>query len=185
MASVHTLSIATAHAIHRLLDDPSPSLIDEAIELAQRARDSLEMDNTSMCAAMMFAQPLVRQWQPHWRFSYVVGVILGMKYTVDGFFIADVIEHLTQEFPLSTLQAGEVIALKDFDWCDISGRQRSFRNALVNVALERAVELDGNPEPSDEDIHVMIVDDSDFVRDIHTQFVRLLRPNARIMTCWR
>lgn len=179
----HTLSVATAHAIHRMLDDPEPDVVVEACAFAQQARERLCLNNTNMTATMMFAQPLVKLWQPHWRFAYVVGLILGTKYTTDGFFIVDIIEHLTDEFPLEALKEGESVALEIFEWKGIHGRQRSFRNALVNVALENPMPATQNGAAAVDHLHVVIVDDCPVIREIHDSMVKSIHPRAKTALC--
>eukprot|EP00966_Prymnesium_polylepis_P210841 4882672-Prymnesium_polylepis.1 len=81
--TMHSTSVASACAIERLLDEPPPDLIHDAAQFVQLARERLVLDNSSMAAAIMFAQPLIKLWQPHWKFAYAVGLNMGIKYTTD------------------------------------------------------------------------------------------------------
>ena len=125
---MHSTSVASARAIERLLDEPPPNLIHEAAQFVQLARERLVLDNSSMAAAIMFAQPLITRWQPHWKFAYVVGLNMGIKYNIDGFYTNDIITHFTDEFTLEELLEGESIAIGIFDWGEMNKRTRSFRN---------------------------------------------------------
>jgi len=184
---MHTTSIATAIAIERLLDDPPAGLRAEAIEYVELARNNLALDNASITAGIMFAQPLIKMWQPHWKFAYTVGLAVGIKYTTEGFYIGDIVEHLTSEFPLDCLLEGEAIAITVFDWSQMHQRLRNFRNALVNVALDPAGGVAGSaghpPEAPPNGMHVLIVDDSQLVLDVHRSLIEFLSPEARIHTC--
>ncbi|KAL1527462.1 hypothetical protein AB1Y20_016127 [Prymnesium parvum] len=187
---IHTYSLATGVAIARLLEEPSATVADEAAAFAEHARVSLALDNAAMTAAIMFAQPLVKMWQPHWKFAYVIGLCLGVKYTTDGFYIVDILDHVTKEFSLEFLKEGERLALSTVEWTNMSHRSRIFRNALVGVALERPAALLEDPigsapvitPPQHPDVHVLIVDDSKIICRVHKACVLALRPNATVHT---
>ena len=120
---MHALSLASAVAIARLVGGSAiEELIDEAAEYVECARFNLALDNISIVAAMMFAQPLLNLWKPHWKFAYTVGLSMGVKFTTEGFFLADITEHLTDEFPIALLEEGEGTALEIFDWTALSSR---------------------------------------------------------------
>jgi len=184
--TMHSTSVASACAIERLLDEPPPDLIHDAAQFVQLARERLVLDNSSMAAAIMFAQPLIKLWQPHWKFAYAVGLNMGIKYTTDGFYIKDIITHLTDEFTLEELTEGESIAMGIFDWGEMNMRTRSFRNALVNVALEHPQRFpaeNGSQRGGELELHVLIVDDCEFVRRIHSELVQAIKPGANIKQC--
>ena len=63
---MHPYSFASGVAIARLLADDVPGLEEEAVEYVERARVTLALDNSALAAAMMFAQPLLARWKPHW-----------------------------------------------------------------------------------------------------------------------
>jgi len=137
---------------------------------------------------MMFAQPLLEMWKPEWKFAYTVGLSLGAKFTTEGFYLADIVNHLTDEFTLETLLEGERIACEAYDWLAMNERVRVFRNALLNVALEEPLTASGaDPNsllpPGDEELHVLIVDDSRTVCALHRAMVLGLRPTAHVHTC--
>ena len=189
---MHSTSIATAIAIARLVDNAPPGLVGEAAAYVERARMRLALDNAALSAAMMFAQPLIKLWRPHWKFAYTVGLALGIKFTTEGFFLVDIVQHLTDEFSLRVLKEGEFAALKVIDWFDANRRCRSFHNALVSVALEHP--LPGEHEqpapqptvagqPNDNASHVLVVDDSALICQMHTALVQEIRPDARVHSC--
>jgi len=142
----HTM--ATGVAISRLLDDVDVAgqneyVAQEIAEYAELARVRLHLDNAAVTAAMMFAQPLVEMWKPQWKFAYTIGLSLGAKFTTEGFFIVDIIDHLTDEFSMEALKEGERIAVASYDWVAMNQRLRVFRNALVSVALEQPLAPSG------------------------------------------
>jgi len=112
-AAMHNFAKATGVAIARLLqdddefDDVSDSLVLEIAEFAERARVQLALDTSVLANAVLFAQPLVLEWKPKWKFAYTIGLALSAKLDFDGFFLGDIIEHLTNEFPLHALKTGE------------------------------------------------------------------------------
>jgi len=188
---MHSHAMATGLAVARLLENPDPGLVVEAAEFAELARVKLALDNAAITSSMMFAQPLIKMWRPHWKFAYTVGLSIGVKFTTEGFYISDIIDHVTDEFTLGCLKEGECLALRLFDWAEIHARFRNFRNALVHVALERPLPAARPPtrmprvvgEPEEPDLHCLIVDDSPFVLQLHRALVLGLKPNARIHTC--
>lgn len=199
---MHNLSKATAKAIGRRLEAigviVSEAILLEISAFAERARVGLCLDNASVTAAVMFAQPLLDMWGTHWKFAYTVGLCLGVKLTTEGFYIADILEHVTDEFSLEVLKRGERDALAVYDeqlgWSHLNERCRMFRNALVNVALEEPLEP---LEPSVADqrtllehqglpdavLHVLIVDDCAITCNLHRSFVLEHRPNAQVQVC--
>jgi len=184
---MHSHSIASGLAIARLVDNPDdPHLAQEAADFVEHARTRLALDNSAVTCAMMFSQPLIKMWVPHWKFAYTVGLAMGVKFTTEGFFLIDILEHVTQEFTLECLKAGEALALELFDWTSMNQRCRDFRNALVSVALESPpsarrpvpnMPTQFGPPPIE---HVLIVDDSQIVRDLHEQLVLQIRPGAHV-----
>ena len=100
-------------------------------------------------------------------------------------------EHWTDEFSLKALKTGEMRALKDYDWGNMEKRARSFRAALLHVALEsplpgpyaaQPIVLAGEEPPA---IHVLVVDDSTAVLEQHRSLVKYFSPGAKIHTCSR
>ena len=188
---MHTFSMASAIAIARLMDNPPPELIDEAAVYVELARVHLALDVACLTAAMVFAQPLIKRWQPCWKFAYTVGLSLGAKYVTEGFYLADIHDQLTDEFGLENLQKGEEIALEGFDFGRMNLRFRNFRNALADVAMEQPLAADDRPDPiamvvgmaDDEFVHVLIVDPSARTCAAHRQLVLDLRPDAKVHTC--
>ena len=187
--TLHTYSYACGIAISRLVDDAPPGLEIEAAAYIGEARDSLCLDNCSLCAGMMFAQPLLKRCSSHWKFAVTVGLIIGTKFTTEGFFTSDVVTHLTKDFSVAALAEWEGIAISDYDFSSMANRLRSFRNSLLLVALEdplpglrpsasltsRVVGLSELPE-----LHVLIVDSSPIVLDFHRGLVHHVRPQARV-----
>ena len=121
-------------------------------------------------------------------FAYTVSLILGAKITTDGFYTADVIEHLTQAFSLEALKEGEAIAITEYEWDNFWGRLRTFRNALASVALEDPLPVDrptaalppivglpALPEP-----HVLIVDDDPATCELHRSLTLAVQPNSTV-----
>ena len=98
---MHNFSRATGYAIARLIhemddhevedDDLPVELVEEISAFAEKARVNLCLDNAIMTNAMMFAQPLAENWRPEWKFAYIIGLIMGAKFTVDGFHVVDII----------------------------------------------------------------------------------------------
>jgi len=183
---------ATGVAIERILSRnesvETPVTAAEISEYVELARVRLQLDNAAVTAAMMFAQPLLEIWDPHWKFAYTVALSLGAKYTTEGFFVIDIINHLTNEFSLEALKEGERVALYNYDWNTMHRRVRVFRNALVNVSLETPMAPAANhtpppTQPDDFGLHVLILDDSPMVCELHEHMVRTIRPDARIRTC--
>jgi len=198
-ARMHNLSRATARALARLLEDEASKVQDGQDEVTfdeneialfvEEARIKLLLDNSMLVAAVMFAQPLVQKWPSNWRFAYAVAVLLGLKFNSDGVYAADIIEHWTDEFSLNALKAGERRALKDYDWGNMEKRARSFRAALLHVALEsplpgpfaaQPIVLAGEEPPA---IHILVVDDSTTVLEQHRSLVEYFSPSAKIHTC--
>jgi hypothetical protein len=187
---MHNYAKATGVAIARLLEDDRPEVVQEISEYAEEARIRLALDNSAVTAAMMFAQPLVKMWRPEWKFAYTIGLSLGAKFTTEGFYLGDIVDHLTDEFTLETLREGERIACEAYDWLEMNERVRAFRNALLNVTLEEPLATFGTGPSSllpagDEELHVLIVDDSKAVCALHRAMVLGLRPTARVHTCER
>ena len=107
---MHTHSMATGLAIARLVNDAPEGLAQEAAEYVERARVKLALDNSAIVAALMFAQPLIKMWVPHWcgarpivlprvqpatrsrdvarprrrKFAYTIGLSIGVKFTTEG-----------------------------------------------------------------------------------------------------
>ena len=123
------------------------------------------------------------------QFTYTIAVVLGAKMMLDGFFLADIFNHVTQEFPLTSLAEGEKQALEAFQWGDMNRRVTQFRNALLNVALEAPPPHDDETNgvlalaANEPELHVLIVDDSAVELEMHTALVRNVRPTARIHAC--
>ena len=91
---MHTISLATGIAVSRLATG-GPALIQAASQYAELARVRLMLDVPALAAAMMLTQPLIQiLWGGDWKFAYSVGLILGVKFTTEGFYTSDVIEHL-------------------------------------------------------------------------------------------
>ena len=101
-------------------------------------------------------------------------------------------DHVTNEFSLEALKMGEQIALKEYKFGDMNQRRKIFRNALIHVALEHplpglvAEEPNLLPgEPAVQPLHVLIVDDSPHVRELHRSLILNMRPSARVTMCER
>jgi len=187
---MHIMSRATGMAVAHRLEDIgvaiTDDLADEVAEFAERARTTLSLDNSALTAAMMFAQPFLESWAPNWKFAYTIGLIIGVKFTTEGFYLADVFDNMTDEFPLEVLKEGERVALREYDWGQMNSRCRSFRNALVHVALQDPVAQLVEPVEDDgaeEVLHVLIVDDCVLTCELHESYVLHHRPSARIKMC--
>ena len=101
-------------------------------------------------------------------------------------------EHVTKDFSLEALKEGERVALREYKFGNMIQRRRTFRNALIQVALEHPLPgimaeepklLPG--EPAIQPLHVLIVDDSPHVCEFHRSLILNLRPSARIKMCER
>ena len=75
----------------------------------------------------------------------------------------------------------------------MNSRLRTFRNALVGVALEEPLPA-ARPAasvqrvvgvPDEPELHVLIVDDSQHVHELHRTLVRQVRPHAKIHSVFR
>jgi len=188
---MHNISRATGLAIVRRLAalqgyTVPPGTEQEAADFAERARLALCLDNSAMTAAMIFAQPCIANWHPQWKFAYTVGLALGTKLTTEGFYLGDIIERLTNEFPIDILMEGERHILQAFEWGRMNERCRTFRNALVHVALENPEAADAPkpptvvPEDAAAGLHVIVVDDDEVTCELHVALVRRFVPNARV-----
>jgi len=184
---MHTFSEATGIAIVKLLEAQGSLVpdVDTVSEYAELCRVCLDLGNAEVVMAMMFAQPLVRMWAPHWKFAYTVSVSLGAKYAADGFYLIDIVEHVTAEFSLEQLREGERLALEEYQFGNMNDRYRKFRNALIEVGLKATVApapTNSVHIPADEsELHVLIIDQhEDMAR--HRALVLTCRPSARIAT---
>lgn len=185
---MHTLSAATGIAIGRLVSKDNADIARQAAKYVELARVRLALENASIILAMVFAQPLILRWGEHWKFAYTVGLSLGIKFTIDGFFLADIVDHLTDEFSLQNLKEGEQLALNVLDIMKLQQSFGTFRSALAGIALELggfsnelrlpravcAVEYGCPVAP----IHVVLIDESVLVRKVHKWMVLSARPNA-------
>ena len=98
-----------------------------------------------------------------------------------------------QGYTFEQLRDCELRAAAWLNCIDITQRFQSFRNALVNVALEHAQVLAtlpnaqalAIPDADNPHPHVLIVDDSDITCEIHTACVRNFRQNATVHACHR
>jgi len=196
---MHNLSRATGLALARLVigsnndtsggSDDLDELADQIAEFAEEARLCLKLDGAVMCNAVMFTQPLIDLFSNHWRFALVVGVCLSAKYSLEGFFIGDIIEHWTDEFPLNSLITAERLAFRRYleTMDNMELRQRTFRNALLSVVIEEPVPGAEIEEPATvpgESIrppNVLIVDDSGRARELHRALVLAACPGATVL----
>ena len=156
---MHSLSLGTGVAINRLLEPymQSADLAMEIAAFAELARHRLGLDNAACVAAMLFTEPLIGMWRPHWKFAYVTGLILGIKLTTEGFYTIDVVNHLTAEFTLGELLQGErhVFCLV-INADQIALRFHQYRNCLANVTFQAfhladTAPLDAEKEPDMHD----------------------------------
>jgi len=159
--------------------------VEEIADYAEAARERLEMDNAAVTASIMIAQPLLERWAPEWKLAYTIAVAIGTKITTEGFFLSDIIQHLTNEYSLQTLIRCERIALEAYDLLDLRTRQWRFRNALISVALEQP-----RPGPmrilqhdTKEESHILIVDESTLELRRHRSLVLDLQPKAKVHCC--
>lgn len=193
---MHSLSIASGIAIGRLVktknSDENSKVVMEAAEFTDRARLKLGLENSSIVTAIMFAQSLISLWLPHWKFAYTIGLSLAIKFTTDGFYLIDIIEHLTDEFSLNNLQEGERIALSIIETFDMERRFCIFRCALANLALNNSRSSGLPVFPADErfqdcesPFHVLLIDESAVVRRQHRLMVLAIRPGATVGECAR
>ena len=99
----------------------------------------------------------------------------------------------TQDYTIQELFDAELRAVEKYDWNDMAQRFRSFRNGLMNVALDFAPLLAtlpsapavGLPGESPPKFRVLIVDDSSVICDVHTALIQNFRPSAVIQACHR
>ncbi|KAL1504987.1 hypothetical protein AB1Y20_008752 [Prymnesium parvum] len=191
---MHTLSGASGVAIARLLPHLTSTHVGEAAALVERARQELVLGPSELIAALMFAQPLVKAWPEHWRFAYLIGLDLGMKYLHDGFFIADIREFVVEDFTLAQLKMGESKAFGMVEWSGVHGRFFAFRNALASVAVERPARLPESQygqlgrscllDDDDEDsgVHVLVVTRAEAETDL-CEAALTANPEALVSTC--
>jgi len=182
---MHTISWASGQAIARLMKQDE--LAEEAASYAELARNRLQLDNSMAVAALMFAQPLVTMWEPHWKFAYTIGISLGAKLATEGFYLIDIIERLTSDFPMKALREGERKALEHFNWVNMTDRLLLFRNALVHVAIEEPLPLlEQAHRPiydfSHGEFHALVVDASADAL-AHAALIVRTQPDARVHTC--
>ena len=91
---IHTLSIASGHAIYRLIGvDPLTTA-----QFVEHVRETLQLDNTGLvsvspasCApalwphfyalvpeqALMMAQPVILKWPNEWAVAFLIGMVIG------------------------------------------------------------------------------------------------------------
>ena len=101
--------------------------------------------------------------------------------------------HASQGYSYEELFDGEQRALETLNWTNMSLRFRSFRNGLVNVALEHAPLLGGLPNAplvlypgeAERRLHVLVVDSSQIDCDVHRALVQNFRPQAQVSACHR
>ena len=99
----------------------------------------------------------------------------------------------SQGYSYEELFDGEQRALETLNWTNMSLRFRSFRNGLVNVALEHAPLLGGLPNAplvlypgeAERRLHVLVVDSSQIDCDVHRALVQNFRPQAQVSACHR
>lgn len=188
---MHVLSKATALAIHLCLPDAHKAAAPytDIAPYVERCRTGLELINEEMISAMMFVQPIVREWAPNWKFSYLVAVSLGVKFITGGFYISDIVTYVTDQFDLDTLRFGEAIAFDSYHWGDMKTRFVRFRNALINVALQHAnlpdPFIDVRVDNEQSDLHVLIVDSSLDEAARQRTLIKLLSPRCLVQCCHR
>jgi len=171
------MSAAVGRAIAALVGEDA-DILDEAIAFAEEARTSLVMDNAMLAASIMFAQPLLKIWKPHWRFAYAIGISLGSKWVTEGFYLGDVVDQLIPgELNLAMMREGEAAAVDLMCWTDLGSRLRSFRNALHQVAQSEPLQLN---EPSAASIRVLIVDPSTNACETYREMILACQPAARV-----
>ncbi|KAL3892979.1 MAG: hypothetical protein SGPRY_014594, partial [Prymnesium sp.] len=183
MLPTHPLSLASATSLCRLLPGCAVEELAIFIELARR---SLVLDASSLIAAVLFAQPLVVAWRPCWKFAYLVGLSLGVKYTTEGFYISDIVTFCTNEFPLLHLKYGEMLAMDLVNWSDLSTRFLGTRNDLMRTALAlppvqdyHLMEATRNCVLNEEDsgLHVLLVLEPQVSQEVH-KTISVIQPNA-------
>jgi len=187
------LALATGRAVCTIIG--RPELTEEVALYAEACKSRLALDGAHLSAAIMFVQPLLTMWASHWKFAYTIAISLGVKYCDDGFFLSDIIDHVTDEFELDALIEGEAAAVLKYDWTGMNRRFRSFRNALVWTALnhpEPEASLlpslceDGTAGTSPSDckpIRVLIVDSSPEECRRHQELLHRQEPSAIVHVC--
>lgn len=187
---LHSMSYASATAVARLLTregvQVSRELFTSIGAFIEKARLNLCLENSALSACIMFVQPLMQVWKQNWKFALTVALSLGTKFVTEGFFLSDITERLTDEFSVTQLRYGESKALEMYDWGWMRERLRSFRNALVTVALEQASSKHVYvPSSCHEEsvLHVLLVDDDKLICKVHKEYVLSVQPNARIKVC--
>ena len=161
-------------------------------QLAEGARTKLALTSTNMAVVMLFAQPLILNWRPHWRFAYLIALSLGIKFTEDGFYTSDINDHLTNEFTRAQLLEGERTALMLYEFGGgqpMRDRIDSFRTGLLHVALDHVPmeslgfpHLEGVEGPR---LHILVTDESPATCQLHASMVHQILPNARVHMCHR
>jgi len=135
-----------------------------------------------------YAEPLTLAWAPHWRFAYCVALSLGVKSLADGFYMSDIVEHLTDEFRVKELNDGEATAVIN----EVAGgaggllqqRQRLFRTAMINMVLRDVPQLEDLPNhDEDHPFRVLVVDASAAVCNQYRQLLLANAPMAHVHAC--
>jgi len=183
---MHALSVATGRAVAALLR--MPELTEDIANFAELARHRLSLDNAMVIATMIYAQPLTMAWAPKWKFAYCVALSLGVKAVADGFYVSDILEHLTDEFQIEELKEGEATAVID----EVTGgpgahlQQNIFRTAMINMVLRDVPQLEDLPQQNvDHPFRVLVVDTSAAVCNQYRQLVLANAPAAHVHTCHR
>lgn len=139
---MHTTAIGSGVAIARLRS--RPDLASSAARFVELARCKLVVSGTTLILAMVFAQPLILTWHDSWKLAYLVGLSLAIKFTTDGFYLTDILTHVTNEFTLAVLKKAERDALNIASLSRVEQRYHVFRNALISAAFDRMSLFTGN-----------------------------------------
>lgn len=108
----------------------------------------------------------------------------------EGFYLVDIINHLTDEWTIKQLKAGERTAMAHCDFNGMTSRLRTFRNALVYMSLHETPPLSlvthsttSSEVLLHEKLRVLIVDCSAAACSQHRALVLQCVPSAQVFVC--
>ncbi|KAL3905421.1 MAG: hypothetical protein SGPRY_010915, partial [Prymnesium sp.] len=134
---IHTFSVGSALAICRMLPPATAPSFEQVLTLVEHARRKLVLCGSSLVAAAIVTSHLLPKWQPNWQIAYLIGLSIGAKFTTEGFFLSDVFQHVTQNFPLIDLKRCELAALDLIKWSELTSGFMAYRNVLSSIALNQ------------------------------------------------
>jgi hypothetical protein len=118
-------------------DEEYDTIQNDAVDMAEKMRTCLELDNSSVVASVYFFQFIHLNYpKVDWKLAFASAFSLGTKFTTEGFFAEDVVTYVSGQFTvrqISTLEGQVVSDLKSNFSCSTL---ETFRNALLSVSME-------------------------------------------------